>query len=164
MLDLKKNKMSVTVYTEDAAKQVDDLRKFARNYQLIRAAGGVVQNDEGQLLLIHRRGKWDLPKGKLEDHEPLELCAEREVKEETGLSDIQLRRPLLITYHTYVERSQNILKETHWYFFDAPGIQPLTPQTNEDITEVEWVHKRNIEHYKKNTYALIRDVLKAAGF
>lgn len=164
MLDLKKIEMSVTVYTEDVAKHVDDLRAFANKYRVIQAAGGVVQNDAGQLLLIHRRGKWDLPKGKLEDHEPLELCAEREVKEETGLTDIQLRKPLLITYHTYIERSENILKETHWYLFDAPGQQPLTPQTNEDITEVEWVPKRDLEQYKNKTYALIRDVLTAAGF
>ena len=30
------------------------------------AGGGLVQNDKGELLLIYRRGKWDLPKGKLD--------------------------------------------------------------------------------------------------
>ena len=33
---------------------------------LVEAAGGVVKNKQGEILFIFRRGKWDLPKGKIQ--------------------------------------------------------------------------------------------------
>jgi 8-oxo-dGTP pyrophosphatase MutT (NUDIX family) len=156
--------MSVTVYTENASQQVSDPAKFMRDYKLIKAAGGVVTDDEARVLLIFRKGKWDLPKGKAEEHEPLELCANREVIEETGLQELLLRKPLAITYHTYKEKGKDILKETHWFLFDAPGKQQVQPQLEEDILKVEWVEREKIEDYKRNTYLLIKDVLEKAGF
>lgn len=156
--------MAVIVYTENQSQLVNDLKKFSSKYRLIQAAGGVVTNDEGRVLLILRKGKWDLPKGKAEDNEPLELCANREVMEETGLKELALRKPLAITYHTYAEKGKDILKETHWFLFDAPGDQPLQAQLEEDITKVEWVQPENIDNYKSNTYLLIKHVLETAGF
>ena len=156
--------MSVTIYSEDDSQVINDLNAFAKNYLLVKAAGGVVTDDEARVLLIYRRGKWDLPKGKVEENEPIELCAHREVIEETGLNELMLRKPLAITYHTYTEKGKDILKETHWYLFDAPGKQQLQPQLEEDILKVEWVERQKINDYKRNTYLLIRDVLDAAGF
>lgn len=156
--------MSVTVYTEDNSQVIDDLKKFAKKYVIVTAAGGVVTDDEARVLLIYRRGKWDLPKGKVEENEPIELCAHREVIEETGLNELTLRKALAITYHTYTEKGKDILKETHWFLFDAPGKQKLEPQLEEDISKVEWVERENIKNYKRNTYLLICDVLEAAGF
>lgn len=156
--------MPITVYTEDEAVQVNNPESFSKNYKLIKAAGGVVNDDQGRILLIFRRGKWDLPKGKLEDNEPIELCAEREIKEETGLEELQLKKPLLITYHTYSEKGKSILKETHWYLYAASGKQKLTPQTDEDILKAEWVTKENLPMFVDNAYQLIRDVLRSAGF
>ncbi len=156
--------MPVIVYTENQKQQVDDLRKFKEKYRLIIAAGGVVTNDEGKVLLIFRRGKWDLPKGKVEGNEPIELCAEREVKEETGLKELLLRKPLVITYHTYTEKGKSILKETHWFLLDASPDQEFEPQTEEDIFKVEWVEKERLSAYKNNTYPLIIDVLAVAGY
>ena len=56
----------------------------------IIAAGGLVLNEKNELLMIFRRGFWDLPKGKVDEGETLEQCAVREVKEETGLQNIRL--------------------------------------------------------------------------
>ena len=98
--------MCITVYTEDQSQQVNDLKRFMKDYKLVKAAGGVVTDDDARVLLIFRKGKWDLPKGKVEDNEPLELCANREVVEETGLSELALRTPLAVTYHTYTEKGQ----------------------------------------------------------
>src|SRR4051812_48020306 len=61
-----------------------------KKFTIIRAAGGLVVNDGGEMLFIFRRGKWDLPKGKLEEGEDLEECAVREVEEETGLKNVKL--------------------------------------------------------------------------
>jgi 8-oxo-dGTP pyrophosphatase MutT (NUDIX family) len=47
----------------------------------IIAAGGLVFNDRNELLMIYRRGFWDLPKGKLDPGERIEACAIREVQE-----------------------------------------------------------------------------------
>lgn len=156
--------MPITVYTENKAQQIADPENFKKNFHLIKAAGGTVIDDKERILLIFRKGKWDLPKGKLEDNEPLELCAEREIKEETGLNELELKKTLLITYHTYSEKGKSILKETHWFLFAAPGNQEVQPQTEEDISIVEWVEKNRLGEYLKNSYQLIRDVLSAAGY
>ena len=92
-------------------KDLEALRKaFWKKFILIRAAGGLVENEKGELLFMLRRGKWDLPKGKLDDNETLSECAVREVKEETGLTQIKAWKEIDITYHTYVEFGKHILK------------------------------------------------------
>lgn len=139
-------------------------KSFFKKFTLIRAAGGLVVNDDGQLLLIFRRGKWDLPKGKLDPGESPEVCAEREVKEETGLNSATIRKHLITTYHTYDESGKQILKETVWYLMHSPNQPSLEPQINEQILEAVWVPKTQIKRYTSNTYFLIKDVLKSAGY
>src|SRR6476646_10094607 len=48
-------------------------------YSPIDAAGGVVINEQDAVLMIYRRGKWDLPKGKCDEGEEIAECALREV-------------------------------------------------------------------------------------
>ncbi len=136
----------------------DDNRIF------IQAGGGLVENEQREVLFIFRRGKWDLPKGKLDRGETLEQCAIREVEEETGVGQLQLIRFLLITEHEYVERGKKILKETHWWLMKTGGSQTLVPQTEEDITEIKWVGSADFDVVLQNTYPAIVDVLKSAGF
>lgn len=139
----------------------EELKKaFFKKFTFIQAAGGIVQNETGELLLIFRRGKWDLPKGKLDKGESLEDCAVREVEEETGLKQVKLAEPLLITYHTYHEGTKFILKESHWYHMKVSGKQELVPQTEEDILETKWVAADALEPYLKNSFPSVVDVLK----
>ena len=63
-----------------------------QNQNRIQAGGGLVENEKGEILFMFRRGKWDLPKGKLDPGESLENCALREVKEETGIRILELKR------------------------------------------------------------------------
>lgn len=135
-------------------------KAFFKKFTFIQAAGGIVQNEDGELLLIFRRGKWDLPKGKLDKGESLEDCAVREVEEETGLKQVKLVEPLLITYHTYHEGTKFILKESHWYSMKVSGQQELVPQTEEDILETKWVAAESLEPYLKNSFPSVVDVLK----
>lgn len=135
-------------------------RAFFRKFTIIQAAGGFVQNEKQDILLIFRRGKWDLPKGKLDKGEKLEDCAVREVEEETGLKNIKLIAPLSITYHTYHEGARFILKESHWYSMTTKGKQVLVPQVIEQITEVKWVNKKDLEKYITDSFPSVADVLE----
>jgi 8-oxo-dGTP pyrophosphatase MutT (NUDIX family) len=136
---------------------------FFKKFTLVTAAGGVVQNEKNEYLLIFRKGKWDLPKGKLDKGEKLEECAVREVEEETGLNEVKLVKPLCITYHTYHEGARYILKDSHWYSMKVKGSQQLSPQTEEDIHEVKWVKKAGLAGYMNESYPSVADVLRLAA-
>ena len=126
----------------------------------IIAAGGLVFNDKNELLMIFRRGKWDLPKGKLDEDESIEACAVREVQEETGLS-VELQNFIGLTYHEYFDKysRQDVRKETHWFKMHAPDAQQLVPQTEEDIEEIEWVDKKDIAEKLNNSYPNIVEII-----
>ena len=140
----------------------EDLEKlkhaFWKKFTIIQAGGGLVENEKGEVLFMFRRGKWDLPKGKLDPGETIEACSLREVTEETGLTDMKLKEFLLTTYHTYNERGKHILKESYWYRMASNSKKTLIPQTEEDIQEVKWVAKNNLEEVMRNTYPSIVDV------
>jgi 8-oxo-dGTP pyrophosphatase MutT (NUDIX family) len=146
----------------------EELKKsFFKKFILVQAAGGLIKNGEGEILMIFRRGRWDLPKGKLDKGEKLEECAVREVKEETGLKNVKLISPLTITYHTYREGTKFILKESHWYLMSITGEQKLIPQTDEDIFEIRWIKPDDISLYLPKSFPLITDIiesLKQKGF
>jgi 8-oxo-dGTP pyrophosphatase MutT (NUDIX family) len=130
--------------------------------QTIIAAGGLVLNEKKQILMIFRRGKWDLPKGKLDEGESIEACAIREVMEETGLTKLDLGPLLIITHHTYFDPwiKQEVIKETHWYQMNTHADQTLTPQTEEDIERIEWVSQSNLSDKLTNSYDTIVEVVK----
>ena len=143
---------------------LDKLKKaFFKKFTLIFAGGGFVQNEKGEVLMMFRRGKWDLPKGKQDKNESFEDCAVRETEEETGLRNIRLMAPLLTTYHTYHEGSRYILKETRWFTMHVSGNQLLISQENEGISKLEWVSKESLKKYKANSFPSVEDVLQA-GF
>src|SRR5258708_10903793 len=119
---------------------LETLKKaFWKKFNIIKAGGGLVDNGKGEYLFMFRRDKWDLPKGKLDPGETLEHCAVREVGEETGLKHVKLQAPLVVTWHTYDENGKHILKETHWYRMSTNATQSMTPQREEQITELRWV-------------------------
>jgi 8-oxo-dGTP pyrophosphatase MutT (NUDIX family) len=137
-------------------------KSFIKKFTLIRAAGGLVENENNELLFIYRRGKWDLPKGKVDPGESPEICAVREVKEETGLKTATIDKHLITTYHTYEESGKHFLKETDWFLMHSPRQDRLEPQTVEQITQATWVESDNLSKYTANTYLLIKDVLRTA--
>ena len=128
--------------------------------ELIIAAGGIVENEEGKILFQFRRGKWDLPKGKLDKGETIEECAVREVEEETGLINIQLGELIGITKHLYTEHETEIEKETYWFAMKVSGEQKLVPQAEEDITELKWVSEHELQPYLSDTFANIIEIVE----
>ena len=142
---------------------LDALKKaFWKKFDLVTAAGGVIFNEKKEILLIFRKGKWDLPKGKLDKGEKLEDCAVREVKEETGLGKIRIESFLGTTYHTYHEGARYKLKESFWYKMHAAENQSLIPQTEEDIVALKWVKPADLKNYLNQCFSSVRDVLELA--
>jgi 8-oxo-dGTP pyrophosphatase MutT (NUDIX family) len=120
---------------------------FQSLFRIIEAAGGIVNNPDGDVLFIKRLGKWDLPKGKMEKGESREESAIREIEEETGLRDLELVRFINTTYHIYVERNgDKVLKCTHWFEMNFDGEDTSKPQIEEGITEVAWKNTAQIEN------------------
>jgi 8-oxo-dGTP pyrophosphatase MutT (NUDIX family) len=135
-----------------------------RLYEPIEAGGGVVENEAGDVLMIYRRGKWDLPKGKCDEEEDIGDCAVREVSEETGLQNLELGEKICDTYHIYSQKRQNLLKCTSWYKMKGTSKDNLQPQQEENIQEARWVAKDQLRPLVYKSYEAIREVLQQAGF
>ena len=129
--------------------------------QIIVAGGGLVFNERDELLMIFRRGFWDLPKGKLDTGETIKICAVREIQEETGLQQVQLHELIGITEHLYFDKylSKNVIKQSHWYLMTTNSNQVLTPQTEEDITDIKWVAKADLSNYIAKSYPSIVEII-----
>lgn len=132
----------------------------------IEAAGGLITDSQGHLLLIYRRGYWDLPKGKVDPGESVEDCAIREVQEETGIREVTLGELLGITLHEYFDQwtNQDVEKQTHWFAMKAADGQHLTPQTEEDIEQLIWADQMQIDLCMQDTYPNIIEIVSKAGF
>jgi 8-oxo-dGTP pyrophosphatase MutT (NUDIX family) len=140
------------------------LAELHKLYQPIDAAGGVVEDEDGQVLMIHRRGRWDLPKGKRDDGEAMEVCAVREVQEETGLSKLDLGEKICDTYHIYAQHGQHLLKTTAWYRMSGTHKDVLVPQAEEAITEARWIAPSDLGPIVFKSYEAIREVLQEGGY
>jgi 8-oxo-dGTP pyrophosphatase MutT (NUDIX family) len=158
MLEKGRQLDSITIFSEDLEQLWVD---FCSNFKLIEAAGGCVFNAQGELLVIYRRGSWDLPKGKIDPGETPEQAAVREVEEETGIGEISLGDFLGHTYHTYRDpKERRILKRTYWYRMQTPQ-KDLTPQTEEDIEVAEWVFPGPfLDQPKLEIYQSIQEVIE----
>lgn len=129
---------------------------FKSCFQEIQAAGGIVRSNSGYLF-IYRRGKWDLPKGKIESGESVESAAIREVFEETGLKHVNILGEFPPTWHVYYndfeeDKMTAILKTTNWYLMEASDKQILIPESIEDIELVKWFRKEDLLIVEQNTF------------
>lgn len=132
--------------------------KFFNSFKIITAGGGLVINERGETLMMLRKKKWDLPKGKIEKEENIKQGAVREVQEETGVKVRSVLKKLGKTYHTYKLKDKWLLKETHWYLMDGDINSDLMPQKEEGIEKVAWCVKSEIKENLKNSYVSIKDV------
>lgn len=135
------------------------LHKLEQLCKVIEAAGGAVKNSEGKLLMIYRRDKWDLPKGKLDKGETPEKAAVREVEEECGVSGLKITRTLSPTYHTYKEGEKLFLKKTHWYEMNTSDSKKLVPQAEEGITKCEWRDEAGVAEALNDTFHSVVEVV-----
>ena len=133
---------------------------FKSCFEYIEASGGLVTNPEGKLLFIKRKGKWDLPKGKIEANETPELAGVREVAEETGTVDLERGDLIHETYHLYQQDQTFFLKKTYWFEMSGHSPQGLKPDLAEEITEAIWIDKTELAKVLANTYLSIIDLLQ----
>jgi 8-oxo-dGTP pyrophosphatase MutT (NUDIX family) len=136
--------------------------EFKEMFDLVEAAGGLVENEKGEYLVMFRRGKWDLPKGKVDKGESAEEAALREVQEECGVNRLSIKGALPLTWHIYEQGGKKILKCTHWFSMRCTDTLPLVPQAEEGITEVRWLKKEDAIKAVSSSYGSIKDfALKA---
>lgn len=137
-------------------------KNICSEFVQINAGGGLVENENGEYLLIYRNGYWDLPKGKQEPGEDIRNSALREVGEECGLHNLELRELICITNHTYMLRGLFMLKHTYWYKMRCKSHEAPVPQTEENITKCIWVKPQELEPYMHKTYPSIIEVMRNA--
>ena len=136
------------------------LGTFKSKLPVVQAGGGLVRNQSGKMLFIFRKGKWDLPKGKIDKGETLEKGAKREVKEETGVKKLQLNGMAGVTYHIFKRNDKYQLKETHWFHMTTTYTGKLKPELQEDITKAKWKGPKKTAKALENSYGNIKYLLK----
>lgn len=134
--------------------------RLKKSFAYIEAAGGFIKKDR-EFLFIHRHGRWDLPKGKLEKGETIEVAAIRECEEECGVKQLSIVAPLPSTFHIYPYKNGHALKQTYWFYMQTDYALPLIPQLEEDIDAVKWFAEKDIGSIVlKDTYYTISDTVQ----
>lgn len=156
-------KFPIKVFTENDFQIIEDQQSFdelLKEFEFIRAAGGIVRNEKGEILMIFRRGKWDFPKGKVEAGEDNSTAALREVREETGVTARITEGKAISIFHTYDTYGKKMLKETVWFPMRALSQQNLTPQTEEEIAQAVWIPAEKINELLQASYASLQELGK----
>lgn len=146
---------SLTVLCEDCDAAFD---RFLAEFKYVEAAGGVVGNERGEVLMIYRRNRWDLPKGHIDTGEDALTAAKREVEEETGVSGLKFVSELCNTLHAYNVYGEWELKCTYWFAFDAQSAV-TTAQTEEDIESAVWCNPAEVDSNLEESYPTIKEVI-----
>ncbi|PWL29307.1 NUDIX domain-containing protein [uncultured Roseivirga sp.] len=144
---------SITVEAKNYEEIVDYIKS---KFKILKAGGGVVTSEKG-VLMIHRLGLWDLPKGKIEKGESSVEGAKREVQEECNVR-VKVKEKICTTWHTYTKGDKSILKKTSWYLMDSIDDSNMKPQLEEDIDEVRWMNEKELNVAMYNTYKSINHV------
>jgi 8-oxo-dGTP pyrophosphatase MutT (NUDIX family) len=140
-----------------------DIRGEDTKFFIIEAAGGAVVTPDGKVLMMMRRGMWDLPKGHREPGESERECAAREVCEECGLDPtfLTVGDEITRTVHSYVTAAGHAEeKHTVWFHISYTGNPSLvSPQTEEEITDLEWLSPAEARHRAEKSYPTILKVI-----
>jgi ADP-ribose pyrophosphatase YjhB (NUDIX family) len=132
------------------------LKKFLKKLPNVIAGGGKVFNDKNEVLFIYRNDKWDLPKGKAEGEESIEETAIREVTEETGVTGLEITKPIETTYHIFKRNGRYKIKVTYWFEMKTAYNGKLIAQEKEGITKVKWLNHEQVDEALTNSYSNIK--------
>jgi ADP-ribose pyrophosphatase YjhB (NUDIX family) len=137
--------------------EVDKLEYYlCKKLKVVEAGGGLVYNENKEILFIYRNKKWDLPKGGLEKDETPEDAAVREVQEETGAKKLEVKRFIQKTYHVFKRNGERRLKITYWYEMYTSYNGNLKPQTKEGIEKAKWKNFAQTQKALQGSYENIK--------
>lgn len=128
-----------------------------------KSCGAIVfkkQKDGIKYLILHYgAGHWDFPKGRQEKNEKEEQTALREIKEETGIEDIEFADGFreAISYF-YKQGGETVFKEV--IFFLAQSATDEVKLSSEHIGYA-WLGYENA--YKKLTFNNAKELLRKAN-
>lgn len=151
------NYNSVVILSQEPLRAFE---KFARQMRWVEAAGGIVESDNGRVVMIRRNERWDLPKGHREQGESFAECAAREAEEETGVKVMEVGQLLATTLHAYNIYGHWELKLTAWYAMRGNTAR-LKPQREEGIICAEWIPRERVAECIKNSFPTIKKVFSA---
>ena len=108
--------------------------------------GGVVLFDpiNNKVLLVQSRGNlWGFPKGTSEEGEDFQTCAQRELKEETGIHICKS----LLTNHIYINS-----KVIYYYLEENYKNYPVQVQKDDknDANSIGWINLRCLQYMCEN--------------
>jgi len=152
------NEFSMNIYGYDIEHLWSEFKEY---FNFAEAAGGLVKHSSGNYLFIIRNGRWDLPKGHMEENEVPENCAIREVNEECGIAGHKIVGSLIPTYHTWVYEGVSYLKQTHWFLMHYEGEMIEAPQTEEGITEVRWMKPEGICIIRESAWHSLTELINS---
>jgi ADP-ribose pyrophosphatase YjhB (NUDIX family) len=157
LMEVKKLKKldSITLVTDKKKKLIEHLKD---QFKIIKAAGGLVVKD-GKILMIHRLGVWDLPKGKLDKGEEVQLGALREVEEECNIK-VAITGELPNTWHSYAFKGKKILKKTSWFTMQCLDDTLMRPQAEESIEEVRFMTPDEVKALLPEAYTSVEFVIR----
>lgn len=128
-----------------------------------KSCGAIVfrKHKEGikYLLLHYGAGHWDFPKGNQEKNETEEQAALREIKEETGIENIEFVREFneKITYF-YKKGEETVFKEVVFFLAEA-GTNEVT--ISSEHIGYAWLSYENA--FKKLTFNNAKELLRKAN-
>lgn len=143
----------VNIYHKNEEKLEQFLRK---KLKVVEAAGGLVYNDKKEILFIYRNKRWDLPKGGVDKGETYQEAAIREVEEETGVKNLEIKKFITKTFHIFKRNDSYRLKITYWFEMYTDYKGPLVPQTSEDIKKVRWKNFEKTQKALQKSYENIK--------
>ena len=121
----------------------------------MKVYGSICVNDMGEILLVHgrRSNKWSFPKGHCKNGETDMQCAQRELKEETGLV-------LEGSYSSYHQ-----LRGAGYFVFAVEGSpQPVVSSDNWEIDEAAWWPLASLPLIDTNVdVSIFRTLMKGQG-
>jgi 8-oxo-dGTP pyrophosphatase MutT (NUDIX family) len=157
MLFSKSNKLDTLIIIGEEEKV---WKVFCSFFSYIEAAGGLVFNPKGELLMIYRNKYWDLPKGKMEVGESPDQTAVREVEEECGVKNLKIVRQLASTYHIYFQDKKDCIKQTYWFEMSSNDTTKPSPQQEEGIEEAKWMGKEEVKKIRRKVYLSLQEILR----
>lgn len=100
---------------------------------------GIILNSKGKVLLAHNNYTYQFPGGHVEEHEDLDSCIIREIKDETGISLDIKEGPFLsiITYDNNYFNSGKKVKNVIFYYRFFTDLMPNYDETHYDSLELE---------------------------